>query len=180
MGVLIDYFRAPDAAAVVRAVAAADGGPLVGGAAVGGPVLGDAVLDGEGPAFVGVEAKGVDPDVLLGQLVAAVAGRPWRPGLVAQTAVWPTTPPPGPLGPEDDDDPWATGPWVVELDTATRDILAGAEHADVPRFADEWARAEEFGAGTRGEDLAPLVAELLDLARDARDRGERLYCWMLS
>ncbi|MDQ2588817.1 hypothetical protein [Saccharothrix yanglingensis] len=162
MGVPTDYFHAPDAATVARAVDAADGYPVVGGVC---------------PAFVGVEAKGVDPDVLLGQLVAAIAGGPWRPGLVAQSIVWPTTRPPGPQGPEDDDDPWATGPWVVELDTATRDALAGADPADAPRLAAEWACAEEFGDGTRGEDLAPLVAELLDLARRARDRGERLYCW---
>jgi hypothetical protein len=55
MGVLYDYFRAPGPAAALRAMDRA-----------GGPLTGDAA--GES-AFDGLDAKGIDPKVVLGQLV---------------------------------------------------------------------------------------------------------------
>ncbi|MFE2107390.1 hypothetical protein ACFXAF_16155, partial [Kitasatospora sp. NPDC059463] len=109
MGVLTDYFRAADDAAVLAALHDAEGGPLVGGA---------------GAVFDGVEAKGVDPDVVLGQLIAVVRRVEWAVDLVGGTPVWPTTPPPGREGPADEDDPWATGPWVMRLGRPVRDTLA--------------------------------------------------------
>ncbi|MFE4977021.1 hypothetical protein ACFRAR_33565 [Kitasatospora sp. NPDC056651] len=162
MGVLTDYFRAADAATVVRALEPTEGGL---------PPLG---TDG---SFDGVEAKGVDPDVMLGQLLAAALGEPWRVGLVAETAVWPTTPEPGPAGPEDEDDPWATGPWVTELGDAARDALAGVPDERIPEVVGQWAEAEEWD-GADPADLLPLAEELIALARRARAAGERLYCWM--
>ncbi|MFJ4671367.1 hypothetical protein [Kitasatospora purpeofusca] len=57
MGAITDYFRATTDAAIVTVLERADGTPLVGG---------------PHPAFDGVEAKGVDPDVVLGRLIAAV------------------------------------------------------------------------------------------------------------
>src|SRR5690348_16731250 len=101
MGVLTDYFRAPDAA-VVRAL------ELTGG---GRPDFDD----GSGAGFDGVEAKRIDPVVLLGLLVAAIRREEWQPGTVPEAPVWPTTPQPGPDGPGGEDDPWTTGPWVTEL-----------------------------------------------------------------
>ncbi|MFE4397250.1 MULTISPECIES: hypothetical protein [Streptomycetaceae] len=170
MGVLTDYFRAGDAATVVRALELGDGvlPPFDGDGSSGG------AFDG---AFDGVEAKGVDPTVLLGQLVAAALGEPWRVDLVTETAVWPTTPAPGPSGPEDEDDPWATGPWVTRLGPAARDALAGVPDERVPEVVARWAEAEEWG-GADPSDLLPLVEELIALARRARAAGEQLYCWM--
>ncbi|MBD0675259.1 hypothetical protein [Streptomyces sp. CBMA156] len=162
MGVLTDYFRAADAATVVRALELTEGGL---------PPLG-----GEG-SFDGVEAKGVDPDVVLGQLVAVVLGEPWRTGLVTETAVWPATPAPGPSGPADEDDPWATGPWVTELGAAARDALAAIPDERVPEAVGRWAEAEEWD-GADPSDLLPLAEELIALARRARAAGERLYCWI--
>ena len=85
-------------------------------------------------------------------------------------------PAPGPQGPEDEDDLWATGPWVSVLDDAVRDSLA-ADDTDLARVVAEWTRAEEL-VGWAVEDLRPLAEELIGLARRARDRGERLYCWV--
>lgn len=164
MGVLTDYFRAKDAASVVEALERTGGGSPVGAGA-------------GARAFEGVEAKRVDPVVLLGQLVAAVRGCAWRLDLVEETTVWPTSPKPGPKGPCDEDDPWATGPWVSELGPEVRDLLAGVEEADVPTVAAAWVRAEELD-GASAEDMRPLVEELTGLARRARDAGERLYCWV--
>ncbi|MFG2913396.1 hypothetical protein ACGF0D_10960 [Kitasatospora sp. NPDC048298] len=162
MGVLTDYFRAADAATVVRALEPTDGGL---------PPLG---ADG---SFDGVAAKGVDPDVVLGQLLAAVLGEPWHVDLVTETAVWPTTTPPGPSGLADEDDPWATGPWVTELGGATRDALAGVPDDRIPEVVARWAEAEEWD-GADPADLLPLAEELIALARRARAAGEQLYCWI--
>lgn len=161
MGVLTDYFRAADAGAVIAAMDGRDGGPLV------------AVPQ---PAFDGVDAKGVDSGVVLGELIAIIRSVPWRVDLVDQTVVWPTTPAPGPAGPTGDDDPWATGPWVTELADAVRDTLAAVPDAEVPKLAEQWAHSEEL-EGALPEHLQPLAQALIELARRARDAEQRLYCW---
>ncbi|MEU6868365.1 hypothetical protein ABZ924_34900 [Streptomyces sp. NPDC046876] len=161
MGVLSDYFRAADAASVVQALEQADGG---------------SPLFTEPPAFDGVEAKHVDPTVVLAQLIAAVRQVEWRVDLVEETTVWPTSPAPGPDGPADDDDPWVTGPWVSELQLPARDTLAGVRDCDIPAVVARWVRAEEL-QGARSEDMQPLAEELVLPARRARSAGERLYCW---
>lgn len=161
MGVLTDYFRAADAASVVRELERRDGGPLLG--------AGD-------PAFDGVEAKWMDPHVVLGGLVAAIRRVPWSVGLVGAVTVWPTTPPPGADGPADDDDPWVTGPWVSELSVEVRDTLAVVEDAEPSDVADGWMRAEEL-ADFDAAHVPPLVGALVRLSRRARAADERLYCW---
>ncbi|WP_380281725.1 hypothetical protein [Kitasatospora purpeofusca] len=162
MGVLTDYFRAADDGAVLAAIEHAEGGPLTGGPR---------------PVFDGFEAKGVDPDVVLGQLIAVVRGLEWAVDLVGETPVWPTTPPPGREGPVDEDDPWATGPWVMRLARAVRDTLADLADAEVPAVSARWAaEAEELDAAD-GEELRPLVEDLAALARRAREADEDLYCW---
>ncbi|WP_406086944.1 hypothetical protein [Kitasatospora purpeofusca] len=162
MGVITDYFRAATDAAIVTALERADGTPLVGG---------------PHPAFDGVEAKGVDPDVVLGRLIAAVRGVGWRVGLTESSPAWPTTPPPGPDGPFDlDDDPWATGPWVLRLGRSVRDTLADLPAADVPAVAARWAAGAEELPHADAEDLRPLVEALSALAHRARTADEDLYC----
>ncbi|GAA2748642.1 hypothetical protein [Kitasatospora cinereorecta] len=162
MGVLTDWFRAADAESVVAALIRSEGGSPLGG---------------PGAGFAGVEAKHVDPTVLLGQLVAAVRRIPWQLDLVATRTVWPTGPAPGPDGPAEEDDPWLTGPWVEETDGAVRDVLADVPDHEIAAVAARWARAEEWHGAT-GEELRPLVEDLVRLARQARAEGERLYCWI--
>ncbi|MFI2505667.1 hypothetical protein [Streptomyces sp. NPDC018972] len=162
MGVLTDYFRAPNAAAVVQSLEETDGG---------------SPLFAEPPLFDGVDAKGVDPAVVLGQLIAAVRRTEWRVDLVEQTTVWPTSPAPGPEGLESEDDPWATGPWVSELPSLVRDTLAGVPDSEVPAVVARWVQAEEL-QGASAENVQPLAEELFLLAGRARDADERLYCWM--
>ncbi|GLW64349.1 hypothetical protein Arub01_25930 [Actinomadura rubrobrunea] len=157
MGVLVDYFRATDSETVVRALERTDGHSPVGG---------------EHSIFDGVETKNVDPPIALGTLIAAIRRVPWHGDLVHETPVWPTSP--GPDGPQFDDD-WP-GPWVLHLDVGVRDTLAGVRDADIPRLAAEWAQAEELDQANP-EDLRPLIEELVQLARNARDAGEQLYCW---
>lgn len=162
MGVLTDYFRAADAASVVRALGCTDGRLLVGG---------------RNPHFDGVEAKHLDPCVVLGQLIAAIDQVPWEVDLVGEAPVWPTTPAPRPGDPQDEDDPWATGPWVRELDAAVRDTLAGVRDADVPMVVARWVQTEELRPAAV-EDMQSLAEELIQLARRAREADELLYCWI--
>ena len=67
MGVLFDYFRAPDRE-VARLIGRRDGGPF-------------GAWEGADASEVdGIEAKGLDPDVIMGQLMAMVLDQPWDPG----------------------------------------------------------------------------------------------------
>ncbi|RZB13557.1 hypothetical protein StrepF001_43510 [Streptomyces sp. F001] len=162
MGVLTDYFRAPNAAAVVQSLEETDGG---------------SPLHAEPPVFDGVDAKRVDPVVVLGQLVAAIRRTEWRVDLVEQTTVWPTSPEPGPDGLVSEDEPWATGPWVSELRPLVRDTLAGVRDSEVPAVVARWVQAEELQEASL-EETQPLAEERFLLSRRAHEAGERLYCWM--
>jgi hypothetical protein len=161
MGVFCDYFRASDADYAMLAI-------------VSGPQNTD---------FNTVEAKGVDPFVMLGKLVAFIRSTPWSPNTVAARTIWP--PPktkPTSQGAFDrlsQNSPWRTGPWLEELSVQTRDTLALADDARLPELAEQWAKIEEFGRLVDARDLLPLIRELVDLARKARDNGEQLYCWSM-
>ncbi|MFE9853656.1 hypothetical protein ACFYPN_33415 [Streptomyces sp. NPDC005576] len=162
MGALTDYFRAVDAASVVEELKRADGGsPLSAGL----------------PVVDGVEAKHVDPTVVLAMLIAAIRQVQWRVDLVEEVPLWPTSPVPGPDGLEDEDDPWVTGPWVSELNPLVRDTLAAVRDSEVPTIVARWVQAEELH-GARVQDMQPVAEELILLARRALEAGEQLYCWM--
>lgn len=143
---LFDYFRAPDADAVRRVLDADDGSTPV------------------GTAFDGVEAKGVDPTVVLGRMIAAIRQVPWSSDLVDDRLVWPA-------GGEEDAD--FDGPWVTELDTSVRDALAQAD--DLPRVAQEWARIEEHDIDVA--HAQEFIESMVGLARRAREAGELMFCW---
>jgi hypothetical protein len=146
---LFDYFRAPGADAVRRAMDVTDEcSPM-------------------GEVFDGVEAKGVDPAVVLGMLIAAIRQVPWSPDLVRQKLVWP---------PGGEPDRGHEGPWVTELNASARDVLA--EAGDLPRVAREWARIEELGGHVDVADAQAFIETLAGLARQAREADELLFCWM--
>jgi hypothetical protein len=141
---LFDYFRAPDRESVLRALAASGGHSPV-------------------PApFDGLDAKGVDPAVVLGKVIAAIEQVPWSMELVPQELIFPAQP---------DGD----GPWVIELSASARDSLAGAD--DAPRVAREWSQIEELGGAISVEDTQAFVAAMIGLAGRAREHNELLYCW---
>lgn len=78
-------------------------------------------------------------------------------------------------------DPAAESKWVVTLTDTLRDALADASAERLAEVAVPWSETEEF-EGSASEDLADLLADFLGrfaaLARHARDRQLRLYCWM--
>ncbi|WP_406179890.1 hypothetical protein [Streptomyces sp. NBC_01006] len=162
MGALTDYFRAVGATSVVEVLERTDGGSPLGA---------------EPPAFDGVEAKHVDPTIVLAMLIAAIRQVEWRVELVGETTVWPASPAPGPDGSQDEDDPWMTGPWVSELDPLVRDTLAAVRDDELPAIVARWVQAEELHRA-HADDMQPVAEGIVLLARRAREAGEQLYCWM--
>jgi hypothetical protein len=163
VGTLSDYFRAADAKAAARAMKLP-----------GGPLLPE-------PAFDGVEAKGIDPCVVLGQLVAIIREVPWDVELVRTTLVWPP-PDTQPRSEEEynalpEDSPWKAGALLEELSRQVRDTLAAVDDALLPAIAAQWARIEEFYGNMSTDDAQSLIKDLVGLARRARDGDDALYCW---
>jgi hypothetical protein len=112
MGVLFDYFPAPDAATVAKLMQATDGG--------------SPIHHGHEPVADSVDAKGIEPVVTLGQLVEHILGADGSVDVIGGELVWPA-------GAEPAQD--YEGPWVVVLDDQARDALAGVEAARVPELA---------------------------------------------
>lgn len=153
MGVLYDYFRAADDAAVHALIAANAGGPILGGV---------------GPEVDGVDAKSIDPAVCLGQLVAYALGVDWEPDLVGDDLIW-----------SSEVDDGQHGPWVAVLGDPARDTLAAVPADRMPELATRWAAIEEFDDGhTTAETLLPVLRDLVGLAARARTAGDHLYCWI--
>ncbi|MEU7613999.1 hypothetical protein [Micromonospora sp. NPDC049204] len=151
MGVLYDYFRAEDDAAAVRLVEDFEGGPL----AVG---HGGAAVDA-------VDLKGIEPTVILGQLVGFVRQVDWNASLIGTDLVWS----------EDEQE----GPWLMSLDRATRDTLASIATPQMPELSARWGRTEELArSGPLPDDeMLPVIDKVAALVQRARDAGEGLYCW---
>ncbi|KDN81944.1 hypothetical protein [Kitasatospora cheerisanensis] len=157
-----DYFRAADAAAVQKVMAAKDGKPA--------------------EAFESVRAKRIDPTTVLRRLVAAVETKEFEAGGAPDHSVWPTGPQPWPTAGDegevtavDQEDPWMTGPWVVELSDETRDTLALIDRKRLPELAARWVRAEELRPLPTAE-LVQLIHRLGVLARRAKKADQHLYC----
>lgn len=164
------YFRAPSATVAMRGMDWA-GGPLAPGD------------DGE-PAFDGVDARSVEPFIVLGHLVALVRRIGWRPDLVPSVSVSP--PEPRPVTVEEynslpEDSPWKQDGFATleELDTSVRDTLADAPDGWLPELAARWAQTDQLSryGDVNRESLLPLVEDLVRLARRAREANEQLYCW---
>lgn len=150
MGVLTDYFRARDDGEAAR-VTSHVGGPMHDG-------------DDGHPAFDGVDAKGIDHAVVLGQLVAMLRGVPWTPTVCGSRLV------------EEACVDLDEGPWVVVIDDAVRDDLAAIAPAAVPALAARWAGIEDLRLAEPSV-IQPVLEDLIALARRARDAGEHLYEW---
>jgi hypothetical protein len=150
MGVLCDYFRAADDAAAISLMEQTDGGPVA--------VAGDGPLDA-------IDLKGIEPHVILGRLVALVAGVPWHSRLVSTELLW--------SGGDE-------GPWMMSIEDTARDTLAAVvPGAQTSELSAEWGRIEELAqpGPLPADQLVPVIEEIAGLARRARDTGEHLYCW---
>ncbi|TYB39590.1 hypothetical protein FXF50_04160 [Micromonospora sp. AP08] len=151
MGVLYDYFRAADDAAAVRLMDELDGGPVA--------------VSGDGGAVDAIDLKGIDPAVILGQLVSLVRGVDWEVDTIVSGLLW--------SGDEQE------GPWLMSIDCATRDTLASIDDAQVRELSARWGRIEElaWGGPPADDEMRPVIEQIAALARRARNAGDNLYCW---
>ena len=180
MSVIYDYFAAEsdERAASVLGLA---GGPA-GSAPEAEPGLLAAVRAGEMTAYQEMRTprvrwsehgfqvlggKGIDPGVELATLEELLTGVSWENVMD---------------GPRSGARIAAVGdyePWVASVTDELQQALAHREADDFEQVAAAWVQTEEFqfDAG----DAAPLarfLRELAGLARDALNRGDRLYCWI--
>ncbi|MFD1934894.1 hypothetical protein ACFSKW_25810 [Nonomuraea mangrovi] len=136
------------------------------------------------PAFDAVEAKWIDPGIVLGQLVALVRDVPYSLDLVQTTSLYPP-PEGGPKTLEEwealpEDSPYQEGPCIDELPAHVRDTLAGIPDSRVADLAERWGRIEEFIAPPDTGYLTTLITELRDLAQRAQEENQMIYCWMCA
>jgi hypothetical protein len=148
MGVLHDYYRAPDRSTAATTLEIP-------------PVR--VLKRPDEPVFDAVDGKGIDPIVMLTTFWSLLTSVPYDElpqADFADVAV----------GGED-------GPWITELPAQLRDALADADDGRLRDTAQQWVLTEEFGLPTAADDVLPFLRELIALARRARDGGELLYCW---
>jgi hypothetical protein len=126
-----------------------------------------AVLDQPaGPAgiYPTVADMGIDPDVQCGTLEELLTGRPYDE--IAEDPAWGE-----PLAVVDGGERL-----VQRLTDGLLDALAQADAARLAEVAVPWAETEEFWGQGDPEVLTGLLVALSALVRDARGRGESVYC----
>ena len=176
MGLMYEYFAASSDEAAAEVVHIGPGGPEP-----ASPVLREALRAGDRDAIrlamrpkvrlsdadvLVLAAKGIEPVVQMGKLEAlltscqynVLAGRPRAGHLVAEGG--------------------QEGPWVVTLTDEIQAALGAASPERIAAVAHPWSEGEEFYGRGDPESLAAFLLELAGLARQASQRGERLYCWM--
>jgi hypothetical protein len=161
MGVLYDYFHATDHTTAVRqAIGPDDDRP-------GGTSLPETGADR-------FDTKGLDPNVVLAQLVTYAEGVNSTDQQDRPELVWPDLP--YPKGePTDPDSPWNTGIILQQLPDRWRDILADLPEEAVPMVAAQWYEIEEvdFADYLAVKDSVDMFTAL---ARRARMAGAHIYC----
>lgn len=178
MGVLFDYFAA-DSDEVAASVIDRLGGPGAGVAPPApsitprrrlfrraieqAPALRD---DAPQLVFDTVSVEGIDPVVQLGTLEELLTGRPYddivedpRSGQAVATR----------NGGER---------LVLTLTESVTTALAEAGNDRLSGVAVPWSQTEGFWGAGDPEVLAGFLGDLSGLARRARDRDQRLYCWV--
>ncbi|MFI7212499.1 hypothetical protein [Micromonospora maritima] len=149
MGILCDYFSAPDDEAAA-AVADVPGGP---GSA-------------PDPGLDVVELKGTQPTVQLGTLEALLTGRDYD--AVTENSRWCKA-----VAVRHDGEVL-----VLSLTDELQAALADAPQSRLREVAEPWSTTEEFWGQAEPSVLAEALIELAGLARRATARAERLYCWV--
>jgi len=170
MGLLCDYFIAPSDDAAAATI------DWVGGPGRAAPktsslgrfrrLVGRESTSTDQGSYPSVDGSGIEPVVQLGQLEAILTGRDVDEVLESSDA--------GQLIAERG----GGERLVVRLSAPLTGALAGAPADGVPGVAARWAQTEEFWGNADPNVLAEFLRELSGLARQARERGEALYCWV--
>ncbi|WP_146238295.1 hypothetical protein [Streptomyces sp. Act143] len=165
MGILHDYFRAPDASAAVDW--------SVGPGGNWDQHSGAGLNDHDADWF---DAKGLDPNVVLGQLVAFAKGVPFDVHATAPALVWPDER----LWPQGEDrpgqdSPWETGLLLQRLPDEWIATLAEIHDEHLPLLALQWFDIPEAPFADF-IDVQDTIAAFRALACRARDHGHAVYC----
>ncbi|MFJ6479965.1 MULTISPECIES: hypothetical protein [unclassified Streptomyces] len=124
-------------------------------------------LEEMGSGYDQLVLTGIDPEVHMPALDTLISGR----SVEAVEA----DPPYGRFINSSDDG----GTVCHSFTEAFRDALAGLAPEKVRAVAADWAVSEVFrGRDTDADVLAQVLTELAGIARDAADRGDRLYYWI--
>jgi hypothetical protein len=166
VGVFFEYYRAADrTAATVQ------------------PEHSREIADVSRGKFDVVVTKWIDPEGVLGQLVAFAGQIDYSEGLVETVGLYPP-PEDAPRSDEEwdalpEDSPYLEGPGIMELSLDARDLLAAVDDARLPMLAEQWAAIEEFSHFPDDDDgyMLSLIKDLVGLARRARENDQLLYCW---
>jgi hypothetical protein len=67
---------------------------------------------------------------------------------------------------------------VLTLTDGLVDALAQASDERLAEVAVPWSETEEFWRSGDPSALTPLLLDLANLCRDARSRGDQVYCWV--
>ena len=123
------------------------------------------IEDGPDGELLLLELKGLDPHdlvdveaLLTGASIGTIAERGHAPRIVASL--------------HDDHNV------VLFLDDELRDALAGATAGKLTAVAASWARLRALVVQEDVDALADLLGRFAWLAREARDCGAHLYCWV--
>jgi len=123
--------------------------------------------------------RGIEPIVILGQLIADISGIEFEKLKVEETNIYPSGPEPSVEDWLEDrlpeDSPWHQGIYCNQLTNVVRDSLAGLSESSVKDFALQWSKIEEwFGAGDI-DSLEQTVEDLSALAKRAQMTQKNLY-----
>ena len=167
MGVLFDYFSAASDQAAASAISlpGGPGTPPPRPRHRGWPRGRQAHTPAEVP-FDTISVKGIDPLVQLGTLEALLTGRDYEQIVAGPRA--------GQVIANQDSGERLVVTLTDELQTA----LADADDAQLATVAVPWSQTDEFFGQGDPQVLANLLHELTELARRARVKKERMYCWV--
>lgn len=148
MGVMYDYFSAASDEAAASAIDL-----------VGRPEASD------GPLFDSLPTTGIDPGVQLGTLEALLTGRDYEQIVAGPRA--------GRALAISDGDECVIQTLTDEL----QDALADADDGQLASVAVSWMQTEEFRGQGDPKKLTGWLHDFAELARRARSKGQRMYCW---
>ncbi|MCW2856162.1 MAG: uncharacterized protein JWR52_1777 [Marmoricola sp.] len=172
MGVLYDWFVAPDddtaAATIDRAGGPGQPAPLPSKAGRGlfNRRTTEAPSASSGLTYPTVHDTGIDPVVQGGTLEELLTGRAHEE--IEQDPRWGQS-----VAVRDGGERL-----VFTVTDALIQALAQANPEQLAAAAIPWAQTEEFWGTGDAQQLTGLLVDLSGLAREARSRGESVYCWV--
>jgi hypothetical protein len=111
----------------------------------------------------GLDVKGTGL-IELATLHSIITGKPFDPGLEAFPAV--------------SDDNGEDGPWVFRCSPELIAGLAAADHDELARVAEEWAKTDEIQqARWEADELEQRLREMQEFARRAETAGKPVHIW---